>query len=152
MRFDANDQSTPDFVSLSPNNKAPAILDPQGPGGKPLPLFESGALLFPRVNNLIGFYGAGDLVGIADFAEVTRVLKAFLERPAVQRGLRIAARPKAAQEPPDRRYGGTARRLPSKLCANRPTEKNSMAARTRASVDDPTKIRTATNRRRPRER
>ena len=186
VRFDANDQLTPEFRSLSPNNKIPAILDPHGPDGRPLPLFESGAILiylaeksaqlmprdaagryetiewlmfqmagigpmfgqvgffhkfagkdyedkrprdryvdesrrllrvldrrlagrawimgddysiadiatFPWVNNLIGFYGAGALVGIAEFAEVTRALKAFLDRPAVQRGLAIPARPK----------------------------------------------------------
>ena len=36
VRFDANEQTTPEFLSLSPNNKIPAILDPDGPGGKPL--------------------------------------------------------------------------------------------------------------------
>ena len=48
---------------------------------------------FPWVRNLIGFYGAGELVGIAEFPHVDRVLEAFLARPAVVRGLDIPARP-----------------------------------------------------------
>ncbi|MGH8424259.1 MAG: glutathione S-transferase family protein [Pseudomonas fluorescens] len=179
--FGKQDQMSPEFLSLSPNNKIPAMIDPGGPDGKPLALFESGAILlyladksgqfipsdalgryetiqwlmfqmggigpmfgqlgffnkfagkdyedkrprdryvdeskrllkvldgrlegrdwvmgerytiadiatFPWVRNLIGFYEAGELVGIEDFKNVTRVLERFLARPAVKRGLEI---------------------------------------------------------------
>ena len=190
VSFETNDQMSPAFLSLNPNNKIPAILDPNGPDGKPISLVESGAILiylaektgefmpqdaagryetmqwimfqmggigpmfgqlgffhkfagkdyedkrprdryvaeskrllgvlnqrlatrawimgdgdsdysiadiatFPWVRNLIGFYGAGDLVGFADFPHVARALAAFVARPAVVKGLEIPKRGRA---------------------------------------------------------
>jgi GSH-dependent disulfide-bond oxidoreductase len=45
VRFEKRDQHSPEFLSLNPNSKIPAIIDPDGPDGQALPLFESGAIL-----------------------------------------------------------------------------------------------------------
>jgi GST-like protein len=182
--FGKGDQKTPEFLSLNPYGKIPAIIDPSGPGGEPLPLFESGAILlylaektgklipadparryetiewlffqmaaigpmfgqvgfFHKfagreiedkrplhryrdetkrilaviearlatrtwimgddytiadiamlgwVRNLIGFYGAGDLVGFGELKRVPAWLERGLARPAVKRGLEIPKR------------------------------------------------------------
>jgi GSH-dependent disulfide-bond oxidoreductase len=183
--FNKDDQKTPEFLSLNPNGKIPAVIDPDGPGGYPLPLFESGAILqylaektgqllpadparrwqtiqwlhfqmggigpmfgqvgfFHKfagkeiadkrpleryvaeakrllavieerlsgrqwimdddytiadismlgwVRNLIGFYGARDLVAFDELVHVPAWLERGLARPAVQRGLDIPKRP-----------------------------------------------------------
>jgi GSH-dependent disulfide-bond oxidoreductase len=183
--FDKGDQNTSEFLSLNPNGKIPAIIDPHGPSGAPLALFESGAILLyladksgmlvpvdaarryetiqwvffqmafigPMfgqvgyfykfagreiadkrpleryrdeskrllhvlderlagrqwimgddytiadismlgwVRNLIGFYGARDLVDFDALKHVPAWLERGLERPAVQRGLEIPKRP-----------------------------------------------------------
>ncbi|TCL75804.1 glutathione binding-like protein [Rhizobium sp. BK251] len=45
ISFATNDQKSPEFVSLNPNGRIPAIIDPNGPDGKPIGIFESGAIL-----------------------------------------------------------------------------------------------------------
>ena len=56
----AGDQFKPDFLKISPNNKMPAMIDTEGPGGKPMALAESGAMLFYLANKTGKFLPAGE--------------------------------------------------------------------------------------------
>ena len=45
VNISKGEQFKPDFLKISPNNRMPAIIDPDGPGGRPISIFESGAIL-----------------------------------------------------------------------------------------------------------
>lgn len=60
INIGAGDQFTSEFLEISPNNKIPAILDPNGPGGKPYPVFESGAILLYLAGKKQKLLGRGD--------------------------------------------------------------------------------------------
>jgi GSH-dependent disulfide-bond oxidoreductase len=60
INIGAGDQFKPEFLKISPNNKIPAIIDPQGPDGKPISLFESGAILLYLASKTGKFLPASD--------------------------------------------------------------------------------------------
>jgi GST-like protein len=60
INIGAGDQFAPEFLAISPNNKIPAITDPQGPDGRPISMFESGAILVYLAGKTGKFMPEGD--------------------------------------------------------------------------------------------
>jgi GST-like protein len=60
VNISKGEQFAPKFLAISPNNRMPAIVDPQGPGGRPISIFESGAILQYLGRKTGKFYSAGE--------------------------------------------------------------------------------------------
>ena len=93
-----NEQFAPDFLKISPNNKIPAIVDPDGPGGRPISVFESGAILLYLAEK----YPQGNLLPQA-LDERARVYKWLVWQPATfnpprQRLVAELAKPEPARD------------------------------------------------------
>lgn len=65
VNIGAGDQFDPDFLKIAPNNRMPAIIDPEGPDGEPVSIFESGAILQYLARKTGRFYGATERDRIA---------------------------------------------------------------------------------------
>src|SRR3989304_2288209 len=92
----AGDQFKPEFLKISPNNKMPAMVDTDGPGGKPFALAESGAMLFYLASKT-GRFLPEDLrerwqgANIGEFPALKRWRDGIAQRPAVLRALQVLA-------------------------------------------------------------
>ena len=65
VNIGAGDQFEPDFLKIAPNNRMPAITDPEGPGGEPISVFESGAILQYLGRKFGKFYPADERARVA---------------------------------------------------------------------------------------
>ena len=66
INIGAGEQFKPEFLAINPNHRIPAIVDPEGPGGKPLKLFESGAIGGRQTDP----QGSGDALHLSRMADV----------------------------------------------------------------------------------